>query len=817
MKSLYSRIILFFITIIFIYGCNKYDDSLLRENINKIEQELSDAEGKINTMEEQMNFLTSIINSEFVSYLNITEDGKCILTYIKGGKKNTVELALESDVIKVPIVNAKEFEDGNLYWVQTSDNGKTYDWILDAEGNKMPVGGIMPDVTIDEEGFWCVNGIRFTDKDGNNVLADDVSNTLFQSVIVDEEGFAVFTLVGGTSFKVQIYEALNIEFDDIATIVAIPDRNTPAVVHYTLSGTKADDAFVDYFTAYNVDVEIDEVTSTISIRLHESAEEGNVVIMASAGDNTVIKPIFVTYGTAEISKPEWDAEFGSQPEINIPGEITEFDLRVSANIDYDVTISEECSDWLTFAPVSRASFITKTHSFVASYYENLNGVERVGNIIFSNKAYGVTVNLEVRQSPAIPEEPTEPGISSAAELVAFAKAVNLGADISRWQNEKGEVVLLEDIDITGLEEWTPIGSGLATGTPAYSLATPFTGVFNGQGHTIKGVNWTFNVESENTHLWGLFGALKDAEIKNLILGEEGDIINIIGSTSNVVAIGAIAGYAEDAKFTNVRNNVNLNFAGDNPSATLMMIGGITGCVKSTVIGGDSKDYGVVNAGYVKTGKITNTASGGTGMNIGGICAFTLGNGTILNYCKNYGEISAPTGRGGGLVGTIGGDTKEENSTVVSNSENYGLIQDDIVGQFGGSKDAYNNKRMGGLVGGTVNNVNIRIEYCTNYGNVFSQIGCRAGGFAGHNNGKIVGCVNKGIILSNITYSEGAPQHGPGWACGYSSKGVITQCAKGGKVGEWDTFKNNPNAAPDATDDNALCYKNSEYYDPSQNL
>ena len=124
--------------------------------------------------------------------------------------------------------------------------------------------------------------------------------------------------------------------------------------------------------------------------------------------------------------------------------------------------------------------------------------------------------------------------------------------------------------------------------------------------------------------------------------------------------------------------------------------------------------------------------------------------------------------------------------------------------------------MGGLVGGTVTNNNLRIEYCTNNGNVFSQLGCRTGGFVGHNQATIVGCVNKGTILANITYDAGAPQHGPGWACGYSAKGLVTQCAKGGRVGEWDAHKENPSGAPEATNDNALCYRNGEYFDPSQN-
>ena len=158
-------------------------------------------------------------------------------------------------------------------------------------------------------------------------------------------------------------------------------------------------------------------------------------------------------------------------------------------------------------------------------------------------------------------------------------------------------------------------------------------------------------------------------------------------------------------------------------------------------------------------------------------------------------------------------------TVVSNCTNYGLIQDDEVGQFAGDKSQYDRKRMGGLVGGTVtNNKGIRIEYCTNNGNVFSHIGCRTGGFVGHNQATITGCVNKGVILSNITANDkGEPQHGPGWACGFNgNKSLITNCAKGGRVGDWDTYKDNPSAAPEASNDNAVCYMSADRYDPSLN-
>ena len=334
----------------------------------------------------------------------------------------------------------------------------------------MPVGGVSPTMGIDAEGFWTVNGERFTGKDGKPVLANDVSNTLFQKVETDEEsGMVRFTLADGSSFEIPVFEALSITFD-AAPVTAIPDRSAPAYIKYTVSGSEAEEAYVDYFTAWNVTVEIDKYTRTISVKLDEGAEEGNTVILVSAGGNTVLKPLFFTYGTAQIAPPTWDPQFGTGTEVALEGEFTEFDIKVSADIEYDVTIAEECQSWLKPAPATRAQMVTTTHSFVADYYENDSGADRKGSITFSNRPYGVTVTLGVRQSPVIPDTPAEPGIATGADLVAFAKAVNAGGSTSRWENASGEVVLLNDIDLSGLTEWTPIGAGKATGNTLVQYA-----------------------------------------------------------------------------------------------------------------------------------------------------------------------------------------------------------------------------------------------------------------------------------------------------------------------------------------------------------
>ena len=61
-------------------------------------------------------------------------------------------------------------------------------------------------------------------------------------------------------------------------------------------------------------------------------------------------------------------------------------------------------------------------------------------------------------------------ISTAAEMVDFALAVNNGEDISRFQNAQGKIVLLNDIDLSSIRTWIPIGR--ATTAPS-SRRTPY--------------------------------------------------------------------------------------------------------------------------------------------------------------------------------------------------------------------------------------------------------------------------------------------------------------------------------------------------------
>ena len=121
-------------------------------------------------------------------------------------------------------------------------------------------------------------------------------------------------------------------------------------------------------------------------------------------------------------------------------------------------------------------------------------------------------------------------IGTASELLAFAKRVN---DTKDTAANSATVTLTADIDLTG-KTWTPIGN---------AAAVAFAGTFNGNGHTISGIDFTDNTAAEDqTPSYkggsiGVFGFLKGT-VNELVVS---DSTFFVGGTN--AKVGAIAGSA----------------------------------------------------------------------------------------------------------------------------------------------------------------------------------------------------------------------------------------------------------------------------------
>ena len=152
------------------------------------------------------------------------------------------------------------------------------------------------------------------------------------------------------------------------------------------------------------------------------------------------------------------------------------------------------------------------------------------------------------------EEYNQYGLKTAAGLGWMASEIlNPTQSTTRTEGDLYEVKdsyikLLADIDLTGVktngDSFAPIGRYCS----GQGVNAPFTGHFDGNGKTIKGIyqsGWDFGYEWGTTGYLGLFGYVKDATIENLTI--EGMESVVEGGT-----LAAVAGRADgECVFKNI--------------------------------------------------------------------------------------------------------------------------------------------------------------------------------------------------------------------------------------------------------------------------
>ena len=308
------------------------------------------------------------------------------------------------------------------------------------------------------------------------------------------------------------------------------------------------------------------------------------------------------------------------------------------------------------------------------------------------------------QDPAIPTQ-DESGvycIASEKQLQWFAAKVNGGDTAISGK-------LTANIELT--EAWTPMGS----------QKQPFTGSFDGDGHSITGMSITFdsNDKSVGAPYLGLFGyvkgtADKKAEIKNLMLSGKLDItenyrnsfaysgglvggaeyVSFTDITTNVAVtakkgsapypwsyVGGFAGTVKNADFLRCVNNGTVTTDGDYVSGfaaksetttytSCVNNGAITGRTKIGGFGGAVKSTKTVDS--YNTGTIGLAAYNGGNQGIGGLFG-EMGYGSTLTRCYNTGAVTGDC-YVGGLVGSVGSGSDAANGpSYIVDSYNSGSI------------------------------------------------------------------------------------------------------------------------------------------------
>ena len=262
--------------------------------------------------------------------------------------------------------------------------------------------------------------------------------------------------------------------------------------------------------------------------------------------------------------------------------------------------------------------------------------------------------------------------------------------------------LAANLDLTDTE-WTPIGD----------YENPYTGTFDGGGHTLTGLT----VNQSRTDFVGLFGAIGEGgTIKNLKLTEVAIKGNAVVGAVAGISLGTIENCSAAGEITGDNNVGGITGTND---------GIITNCSAVSSVTGSGSIGGIT--GYQFNGTTIDCSAAGSvtgSMDVGGIVGYQI-------YGTTTDCHSSATVKGGNDVGGVIGQIETENKKAV-------LIACSSTGNVTG--DFY----AGGVVG--IANRNTSIIACYSTGNV---TGTFLGGVAGGNYGSITACYWSGENANGV--------------------------------------------------------------------
>ncbi len=394
------------------------------------------------------------------------------------------------------------------------------------------------------------------------------------------------------------------------------------------------------------------------------------------------------------------------------------------------------------------------------------------------------------------------GISNVSDFVEFITEVNSGAyDGGTWKNAQGEVVIMGDIDMTGV---------------TFEQIARFTGVLNGGGKIISNLNYT----SDGAQV-GMIAELSGT-LKNLTMAANCSFVSTATSGSEVnngafvaklleggvvdgcvnratvtsgISIGGIVGAAlskEASTIKNCENHGAVAFPVAVPYGDAK-VGGIIGNSEMNTVIENCDNYGAISIGSTGGGKyniiggiaglssqntITNCNNKSTAsVNLNSVDysqAFVGGIAARVFYpnftdCVNDGAINVAkeTESGnrtlyvGGIAGSLAGNPTITTSIV--NCRNTATIDVESSGIASGTSNS--SAYVGGISGFMSSNTNrgLYVDNCRNSGNISLTFNCTTAGNA------------VGGIMGLVDMNEGAAQDG------IMRNGRIYNCTNSGNV------------------------------------
>ena len=374
-------------------------------------------------------------------------------------------------------------------------------------------------------------------------------------------------------------------------------------------------------TGGNVSVSPDEVEHGGSVTVTVTPEEGYTVDSVQTADGT---PLTLnadgTYTLANVTEDQ---------TITVTFQQQTYTVTVTAGAGGTASVSSN--------EVEHGGSVTVTVTPDGGYIVDKvhdNGTDVTGQL--KNNTYTLTNVTASHNITVTFQKLTSYMVTTSEQLMDWAEEVRKG-------NRSLDCTLAADITLT--EPWTPVGT---------DYQNPYTGTFDGNNHTIRGL--TVTGSNEYAGLFGYIG--KDGTVKNVKLADVR-----ITSDHQYAYAGGVAGM-NDGTIENcsVSGSVSSNYSAGGVVAQ-QFGNSITGCSSSATVKGTAEVGGVagktdnsatLTACYA-TGNVTFERASTINTFAGGVVGFN-GTGSILTACYATGNVTGTgTGTGSIYVGGVTGD------------------------------------------------------------------------------------------------------------------------------------------------------------------
>ena len=720
-----------------------YDDTELEKQMDDIKVRIEKLKKDIDSLNDQLSQLNELSEGNPITSVVKDSEGNVIITYIDNNNEDkTVVLAQMEYMVSVPVLGVKQDSETSPYYWTIGEK-----WLM-KNGDRVPVSGYAPNVSVDAEGYWTIDGVRIKDSNGNDLYAHDEESCLFQSVDLDENGDLVITQGNGNIITIPVQSALNLTISaEINT--QITDATEGISITYELTGLNTEEAVVAIAEASEIEATIDRETKTVSVSFPYGFTSGYLVIVAhDLEDHTVIRPVFFS---------AFFEDDGS-PGIRTAADLVEFANLVNSGQSYE-KFQDEAGGVNLLRDIDMSSVVLWTPIGYASCPAGPNDAVITGNA-FTGRFSGNNFKIKNLRMVASGSE-ADMNYGLFGTLAPGATVENLVIDSSC------------SLEVTATAKMAcGVIAGYVYDATVRDVQSYAGMTFNGKagdevfmGMALVGQIYcnTLGVIVDSVHNYG-----------DIVANNTDNMNNGANGYHAAGIVGFSHAFLESDKMNTISSCSNY---GDMTSQLARTSGIVAAANRNTDI-----------VSCENNGNQLNSFPTSGGARLGNITC-NISNSSSMTECTNYGNLVSTTrGRCGGL-------TSLPNKVVFTNCANYGeiLTDDNSRGVFfgyngNGSSSTWKNCTAGGKVG-VYNNGSPKYDsyddskkesYLGKFGDT-SQLYQNITYMIGVTDPSIEGTAEYNILFIGNSFTKDAVQHLPGLLDGAGNKRVnMTHIYYGGQ-------------------------------------